>query len=69
MKRGSRLTSRQIWVVWAARWGANPDDEVIGGLKLIDVSRRFRAVYGVTMVETSTRIDGIHQRYWDGYTI
>ena len=69
VKRGNRLTSRQIWAVWAMRWGATLDDEVIGGLKLIDVARRFRAVFGVTMVETSTRIDGIHQRYWDGYTV
>ena len=69
VQRGNRLTSRQIWRVWAARCGVHPDDEVIGGLKLIDVARRFRAVFGVTMVETSTRIDGIHQRYWDGYTV
>ena len=69
VKRGNRLTSRQIWAMWAARCGVHPDDEVIGGLKLIDVARRFRAVFGVTMVETSTRIDGIHQRYWDGYTV
>ena len=69
VKRGSRLTSRRIWPVWAERWGADPADEVIGGLKLIDVARRFRAVFGVTMVETGTRSDGYSQRYWQDYTI
>ena len=69
VRRGSRLTSRRIWPVWAERWDADPADEVIAGVRFADVARQFRAVFGVTMVETSTRIDGKHQRYWDGYTI
>ena len=69
VQRSGRLTSRQIWAVWAALWGADRDDKVIGGVRLTDVSRRFRAVFGVTAVKNPTRIDGIHQRYWDGYTI
>ena len=67
--RGVTPHSRQIWAVWAALWGAERDDKVIGGVRLTDVSRRFRAVFGVTAVKNPTRIDGIHQRYWDGYTI
>ena len=66
---GSRLTSRQIMAVWAARWGADPEDEVIAGLRLIDIARRFHAVFGVAAVKKPTRIDGFSQRYWDGYTV
>ena len=69
VKRGGRLTSRQIWAVWAARWGANPDERVIEGVQLADVARRFRAVFGATAVKKPTRIDGISQRYWQGFTI
>ena len=34
VKRGNRLTSRQIWAVWAARCGADPDDDPIAGGRL-----------------------------------
>ena len=69
VQRGNRLTSRQIWRVWAARCGAEPDDEVVGGVAFSDVSRRFRAVFGATTAPTPARIDGSHQRYWSGFAI
>ena len=69
VRRGSRLTSRQIWSVWAARRGADPADDPIAGVAFSDVSRRFRAVFGATTAPTPARIDGIHQRYWRGFEI
>lgn len=69
VKRGARLTSRQVWAVWAKYHKADPRTTIIRGIRLTDIARRFRAVFGVIMVENSTRIDGIHQRYWDGYII
>ena len=69
VRRGSRLTSRQIWRVWAARWGADPDDEVVAGVAFTDVSRRFRTTFGATTAPNPARIDGAHQRYWANYTI
>ena len=69
VRRGSRLTSRQIWSVWAARWGADPDDDPIAGVQFTDVSRRFRAVFGATTAPNPARIDGAHQRYWTGFAI
>ena len=69
VKRNGIITSRRIWAVWAARWGADPADDVIAGVLLTDVARRFRAVFGTTAVKKPTRIDGISQRYWVGYTI
>ena len=69
VRRGSRLTSRQIWRVWAARWGADPDDEVVAGVAFTDVSRRFRTTFGATTAPNPARIDGSHQRYWSGFAI
>ena len=66
---GGRLTSRQIWRVWAARWGADLDDDPIAGVAFSDVSRQFRKVFGATTAKNSARIDGSHQRYWANYTI
>lgn len=68
-QRGRKLTSRQILAVWRVRWDADPDDEVIRGIQLADVARRFRVVFGVTMLKDPTRIDGMSQRYWNGFTI
>ena len=69
VRRGSRLTSRQIWSVWAARCGAEHDDAVVAGVAFTDVSRRFRTTFGATTAPTPARIDGIHQRYWRGFEI
>ena len=69
VKRGNRLTSRQIWAVWAARCGAEHDDEVLAGVAFSDVSRRFRTTFGATTAPNPARIDGAHQRYWANYTI
>ena len=69
VKDGSRLTSRRIWAVWAARWGADSGEDVIAGVRFADVARRFHTIYGVIMVKKPTRIDGKSQRYWEGFTI
>lgn len=68
VKRGSRLTSRQIWAMWAKYHKADSAEEIIHGIRLTDVARRFRAVFGVKTVK-GTRIDGQSQRYWEGYII
>ena len=69
VQRGGRITSRQIWEVWAARWGADSKERVIAGVRFIDVSRRFRATFGATAAKDPTRIDGELQRYFSGYAI
>ena len=69
VQRSGRLTSRQIMAVWAARWGADSGEDMIAGVQLTDVARRFRGVFGVTAVKDPTRIDGRLQRYWSGYAI
>lgn len=69
VKRGERLTSRQIWAVWATRRGADPDDKTVDGVEFTDVARRFRVVFGAVTEPNPTRIDGRLQRYWSGFTI
>lgn len=68
VQRSGKITSRQILAVWRARCGADPDAEVVQGIRLTDVARRFREVFGVTATGP-TRIDGRLQRYWDDYKI
>ena len=67
--KGGRLTSRQIWGVWAARWDTSPADRMIAGVRYTDVSRRIRATVGAAAAKNPTRIDGSLQRYWPNYTI
>ena len=69
VQKEGRLTSRQIWAVWAARRDTDPDERVIADVKFADVARRFRAVFGATAAKNPTRIDGRLQRYWSGYAI
>ena len=69
VQRGGRLTTIQIWEVWAARWGADSKERVIAGVRFIDVSGRVRKVFEATAAQTPTRIDGKSQRYWQGYKI
>ena len=69
VQRGGRLTSRQIWAAWAARWNTSPDERVIADVRFADVSRRVRGVFGISAAPSPTRIDGRLQRYWSGYVI
>ena len=69
VQQGGRITSRQIWGVWASRCGIDSNERVIAGVRFIDVSRRFRSVFGVSAVKDPTRINGFLQRYWLDYTI
>ena len=69
VQRSGRITSRQIWGVWVARCSADPADDPIAGVAFSDVSRRFRVTFGATAAKGPTRIDGMSQRYWSGYTI
>ena len=68
-RRGGRLTSRRVWAAWAARWGAEPDERVIAGVRYTDVARRLRTVFGTVAEPNPTRIDGRLQRYWSDFTI
>ena len=69
VKRGGQLTTRQVWTVWAARCGADPEGKEIAGVPYTIVYRRLRDVLGVAAAPKPTRIDGIIQRYWPGYSI
>ena len=69
VKRGGRLTSRQIWAVWAARWNAESDAKTVAGVQFREVSTRFYDVFKVRAEPTPTRIEGRSQRYWSHFTI
>ena len=69
IQKEGRLTSRQIWAVWAAQRNVDPDERVIAGVRYADVARRFRALFGAAAAKNPTRIDGRLQRYWSGYAI
>ena len=68
-QRGARLTSQDVHDEFIHQEGANLSEDALNSLQLIDISRRVRAIFGVTMVKTGTRINGRHQRYWANYTI
>ena len=65
-QRGAKLISKDVLDEF--REEDLPED-VIQSIQLTDIARRFRAIFGVTMVATPTRIKGKSHRYWDGYTI
>lgn len=69
VKRGARLTSRQIWAMWAKYHNADPSSKTIRGVQLADVFRQFRATFGATAAKDPTRIDGISQRYVPDFAI
>lgn len=68
-QRGARLTSQDVQDSFIDQEGANLSEDALNSLQLIDISRRVRAIFGITMVANPTRIKGRHQRYWDGYTV
>ena len=68
-QRGAWVTSRDIRDEFIEEEGHNFSEDELNNLRPIDITRRVRAIFGVTMVATPTRIKGRHQRYWDGYTI
>ena len=69
VEEDGKITTRQIWRVWAARWGDDPDEPVIAGIRYSDVAGRVRAILGVVAAKNPTRVDGRLQRYWSGYAI
>ena len=64
----SRLTTGDIWNVWAARYDASPTDDVIAGIRRRDVGRVFRAYFSVPPAERG-RVDGRVQYHWKGYAV
>lgn len=64
-----RLTSRQVWRVWANLHGADPRDREIAGVRFADVAHRIREVLGIGADEKPAPIEGRVQRYWTGYEI
>ena len=67
--RGAKLTSRDVHDAFIEEEGENFSEDALNSLQLIDISRRVRAIFGVTMEPNPTRIKGRSQKYWDGYTI
>ncbi|MCY4654113.1 MAG: hypothetical protein OXC95_13230 [Dehalococcoidia bacterium] len=68
-EEGGRLTTRRVWRVWAEKWGADPDEQVIAGVRFDDVAGRVSEILGVTTAKDPTRVDGTSQRYWPGHAI
>lgn len=68
-EEGGKLTTRRVWRVWAERWGADPDECVIGVVAFGDVAGRISEILKVAAEKYPTRVDGRSQRYWEGYAI
>ena len=64
-----KLTTRRIWPVWADRWGADPGEDEIAGVRFADVAGRVSKVLRTTSARNPTRVDGKLQRFWPGYAI
>ena len=64
-----KLTTRRVWLVWADRWGADPDEDEIAGVLFADVAGRMSEMLGTTTAGNPTRVGGKHQRFWPGYAI
>ena len=64
-----KLTTRRVWLVWADRWGADPDEDEIAGVLFADVAGRMSEMLGTTTAGNPTRVGGKPQRYWPGYAI
>ena len=68
-EEGGRLTTRRVWRVWAEKWEADPDEQVIAGVQFDEVAGRVSEILGVTTAKDPTRVDGKSQRYWPGHAI
>ena len=64
-----KLTTRRVWLVWADRWGADPDVEEIAGVLFADVAGTMSEMLGTTTAGNPTRVDGKPQCFWPGYAI
>ena len=67
-RNGDLLTTAQIRTPWAARHGADPDDEVIGGIHKNTVARRFRKHFGAPPGKRG-RVNGKIEYYWEGFRV
>ena len=65
-QRGARLISQDVFDEIQKE---DLPEDVLKCIQLTDIARRFRAIFGVTMAATPTRIKGKSHRYWDGYTL
>ena len=67
-RRSGEVTTERIWKAWAVLHGANPDEDVIGGIRKSSVVSRFRARFSPPPA-THGRVDGRVQRRWKGYAV
>ena len=67
-KEGSRITTGMMRIPWAALNGADPDDDVIGGIHKNTIARRFRQHFGAPAGKRG-RVHGKVEYYWEGYAI
>ena len=65
---GSRITTHHIRTAWAVRNGADPADDIIGGIRKNSVARRFRAHFSAPPGKRG-RAGGEVEYFWDGYAV
>ena len=65
---GSRITTNHIKTAWAARYGADPKGNTIGGIHKNSVARRFRTHFSAPPGKRG-RAGGEVEYYWDGYAV
>ena len=67
-RTGGGLTTAHIRTVWTARYGADPEGDIIAGIRKHGVAKRFRKRFSAPP-GTRGRAGRKVERYWDGYTI
>ena len=65
-RTGSRLTTAQIRAQWAVRCGADPDDDIIGGIHKLSIARRYRRHFAAPPGKRG-RVRGKVEYYWEGH--
>ena len=61
-----RITIAGIWEAWAAHWGVDPGDKLIGSIHWQDVTMHFRGHF-LAPEQVRARVEGRVQRCWTGY--
>ena len=61
-----RITIADIWEAWAAHWGVDHGDNLIGSISQQDVTMHFRGHF-LAPEQVRARVEGRVQRCWTGY--
>ena len=65
-RKDSKLTSAQVL---ATHKTVAPDHVRTKLIERLDITREFKAHFGIGMEKRSSRIDGRHQKYWKDFAI